>query len=185
VFGGWKEQMNHLLCREFIQHLDRDESLKSGYAPENIKNWLEGLGLPIDLLRFMQWDWPQVDCQIAHIAIRSSASIYEDEATGYLQKYKFLNVGSAPNGDWFVIDYSTEACVPGFITHEEWSPWSKEPSDPRQFFQPIARGLDSFLYRVIEARYLPTDYYAAEEFNRFLAEERSAEPSVAPARRPP
>ena len=42
--------MSHSLCREFIQHLDQDESLKSGYAPEHIQKWLEKLGLPLDLL---------------------------------------------------------------------------------------------------------------------------------------
>ena len=166
--------MNHSLCREFIQHLDQDESLKSGYAPEHIKNWFEELGLPMDLLRFMQWDWPQTDCQIAHIAIQSSTSLHADEVTAHLLKHKYLNVGSAPNGDWFVIDFSTDACVPGFITPGEWSPWSDEPQDPHQFFQPIARTFDSFLYRVVEGRYLPTDYYAAKEFNAFLKEERNA-----------
>jgi hypothetical protein len=166
--------MKHSLCREFISHLDQDGSLKSGNAPKKIGTWLEKIGLPIDLLRFMQWDWPQTDCQIAHIFIMSSASLHADEATAYLLKQKFLNVGSAPNGDTFVIDFSTEACVPGFITHEEWSPWSDEPRDPRQFFQPIARNFDSFLYRVVEGKYLPTDYYAAREFNKFLADERNA-----------
>jgi hypothetical protein len=167
-------RMNHSLCREFISHLDQDGSLKSGYAPKKIATWLEQLGLPMDLLRFMQWDWPQTDCQIAHISIMSSASFHTDEATACLLKHKFLNVGSAPNGDTFVIDFSTEICVPGFITHEEWSPWSDEPQDPRQFFQPIARTFDSFLYRVVEGKYLPTDYYAAREFNKFLADEHNA-----------
>ena len=126
------------------------------------------------LLRFMQWDWPQSDCQIAHVSIKSSASFYADEATAPLLKHKFLNVGSAPNGDTFVIDFSTDACVPGFITHEEWSHLSDEPQDPRLFFQPIGRTFESFLYRAVEGRYIPTDYYAAKEFNRFLTDERNA-----------
>jgi hypothetical protein len=174
--------MNQSLCREFIQHLDRDESLQSGNAPDHIKNWLEGLTLPMDLLRFLQWDWPQVDCQIAHISIMSSESLYSDEVTPHLLKHNFLNAGSAPNGDWFVIDFSSGACMPGFITHEEWSPWADEPQDSRPFFEPIARNFDSFLYRVLEGKYLPTDYYAAREFNRFLAIERNAEPSATPDR---
>src|SRR5262245_24331929 len=102
--------MNYNLCREFIQHLDQDDSLKSGYAPEHVKNWLEGLGLPSDLLCFMRWDWPQVDSQIGNIAIRSSAAIHADEATGYLLKHQLLNVGSSSTGNWFVIDFSTAAC---------------------------------------------------------------------------
>ena len=165
--------MNMSLCRDFISYLDQDDSLKSGNAPKNIEQWLEQLNLPLDLLRFMQWSWPQSDCQFAHIRIQSSESLYADEATAPLLQHKFLNVGSAPNGDWFVIDFSTEACVPGFITHEEWSPWSDSPEDPRKFFQPIARTFDAFLYRVVETRYLPIDFYAAKEFNAFLADNRN------------
>lgn len=166
--------MKNSVCEEFIHHLDQDGSLECDNAPEHIKKWLEDLNLPMGLLRFMQWEWPQTDGFIAHIRILSSASLYADEATAPLLKHKFINAGSAPNGDTFVIDFSTEACVPGFITHEEWSPCSDKPGDPREFFQPIARSFESFLYRAVEGRYLPTDYYAARDFNAFLADERSA-----------
>jgi hypothetical protein len=64
--------------------------------------------------------------------------------------------------------------VPGFVTHEDWSPWNDEPQDARRFFQPIARSFDSFLYRVVEGKYLPSDYYAAKDFNKFLEEEKKA-----------
>ena len=166
--------MNRSVCREFLNHLDHDESLACEHAPQHIAKWLEELNLPMGLLRVMQWDWPQADGCIAHVRIMASASLYADEATAHLLPHKFLNVGSAPNGDWFVVDFSTEACVPGFITHEEWSPWSDEPEDARKFFQPIARSFDSFLYRAVEGRYLPTDYYAAKDFNAFIADERRA-----------
>ena len=166
--------MKSSVCSEFIHHLDRDGSLACGNAPAKIQKWLERLKLPMDLLCLMRWDWPQTDGRIVHIDIKSSASIHADEATALLLPHKLINVGSAPNGDWFVIDFSTEAAVPGFITHEEWSPWSEPPNDPRKLFQPIARSFDSFLYRAVEDRYLPTDYYAARDFNAFIADERSA-----------
>jgi hypothetical protein len=164
--------MNNSLCKEFIRYLDRDDSLNCGHAPEHIQNWLEEIGLPMNLLRFMQWNWPQANCLLAHIDIQSSESIYADDSTYHLLKHKFMNAGSAPNGDWFVIDFVTDACRPGFITHEEWSPRSAEPQDPREYYQPIARTFDSFLYRVVEGLYLPTDFYAARDFNAFLEEER-------------
>jgi hypothetical protein len=163
--------MNHSLCREFIQYLDQDGNLRAGNAPKPIAAWLAGLGLPHGLSCFMQWDWPQQDGYLAHIAIFSSSSLHQHPATARLAEHQFLNAGSAPNGDWFVIDFSTEACAPGFITHEEWNPWADAPADPRPFFQPIARNFEAFLYRVAERRYLPTDYYAAREFNQFLKEE--------------
>jgi hypothetical protein len=170
--------MKFSLCREFIKFLDRDGSLKSGYAPEPVIQWLEGLDLPMDLLRFLQWDWPQTDCQLAHIRIQSSVAIRGDEATTTFLKYKFFNAGWAPNGDWFLIDFSTDACAPGFVTHDEWIPWGDESGDPREFFQPVARNFESFLYRLVEDRYLPTDFYAAREYNEFLAEEQKAEPTA-------
>ena len=166
--------MNHEICREFIHHLDQDGSLECGHAPEHIQRWLEELNLPVGFLTFMRWDWPQADGQIAHLTVRSSRSIYADDATVVLIAHKLLNIGSAPNGDWLVIDFSTEACGVGFVTHEEWSPWSDSPQDPRLFLQPIARSFASFLYRAVEGRYLPTDYYAARKFNSFLMEERRA-----------
>jgi hypothetical protein len=119
----------------------------------------------------MQWDWPQRNGYLAHIAIDSSKSLQQHPLNARLADHQFLIAGSAPNGDWFVIDFSTDACAPGFITHEKWNPWADAPEDPRRLFQPIARNFESFLYRVAERRYLPTDYYAARAFNKFLKEE--------------
>ena len=112
---------------------------------------------------------------MAHIEIKSSTSIHAEDSTSFL-KHHFLYIGNAPNSDMLVIDYSTDACVPGFITHEEWNPWPDDPDeleDPRDFFQPIASSFDSFLRRVVEGRYLPMDYYAAKEFNTLHANDRN------------
>ena len=64
------------------------------------------------------------------------------------------------------------SCVPGFVSHDEL--WEDEASNPRDCFQPIARSLESLLFRLAEERYIPTDYYAARAFNEFLAEEDRA-----------
>ena len=85
---------------------------------------------------------------------------------------KFLNVGYAPNGDLLVLDFSTEACVPGFICNDQF--WGGDHTNSREFFQPIARTFESLLYRISEGRYIPTDYYAAFAFNKFLDEERKS-----------
>lgn len=161
--------MSRNLLSEFIYHLDSDDSMKLGHAPKNVQAWLEEVGLPMDLLRFLQWDWPQVDSQIGHIAVLSSKNLMADEQTEKLLGHKFLQLGSAPNGDLFVLDVSTEQCRPGFITHEEY--WDHE-DNPKEVFEPIARSLESLLYRIVEGRYLPTDYYAVKDFNAFLREEQ-------------
>ena len=165
--------MNYELCCEFISHLDQDWSLGCGYSPDEVKSWLKTLALPSEFHRFMNFNWPQLDGQIVHISILSAASICAHELTPLLLKYQFWYAGSAPNGDYFVLDLSTEKCTPGFISHEAWEPWNPEPKDPRPTFQQIARTFESFLYRALEGRYLPTDYSAAEAFNTFLAKEQN------------
>lgn len=166
--------MNSSLCEEFIHYLDRDKALNCDGAPEYIQTWIGELDLPEDLAHFMRHSWPQNDGYLSHIRLHSSTSLYNDEATALLLKCGFMNAGAAPNGDWFVIDFSMKVCVPGFIPLGEWSPAIDDPPNPRIFFQPIARSFDSFLYRVVEGRYLPTDSYAAKNLNAFLAGEKNA-----------
>lgn len=166
--------MDDYLLRAFISHLDRDQALAIGDAPASIQKWLEEIGLPLVLLRFMRWGWPQKDCDIALCSILSSESIYAHDATLIFLKFRFLNIGNAINGDWLVIDFSTDACAPGFIPFALWNPYTPEPKDPRELFQTITRSLDSFLYRAMEGRYIPLDSYAAQDFNEFLAEEKAS-----------
>jgi hypothetical protein len=163
--------MNRGLARELILHVDKG-NLNSGNAPKNVAHWLEELGLPMGLLRFLQWNWVARDCELAHLRLYCMESIYGDDITKALLPYKLLQIGAAPNGDTLVADFSTESCRPGFVTHEEWHPGSREPMDPRQFFRPAARTFESLLYRIAEGLYVPTDYYAARDFNKFLEEER-------------
>lgn len=161
--------MNSDVCEQLIHFLDAEGELDCENAPEEVKKWLEPLSLPMTLLRFMQCDWPQADCQLAAISIHSSQTMYDDSFTPILVKFGFLNIGSGPNGDLLLIDFTRRDCVPGFIPLSEWD----QKSDPEHFFQPIARSLAGFLYRVAEKRYLPCDYYAAKAFNQFLIEERA------------
>lgn len=160
--------MRRDVCRELLNHLDGGE-LACGNAPEDVKKWLESLSLPVELLWFMQWDWAQNNSQLAHLSISSSREIMDDASSGMFARYGFLLIGSAPNGDWLVIDFRDGVCLPGFITHEEWD----QESDPRSLFEPIARSMESLLYRIAEDKYIPTDYYAAKPFNEFLKEEKA------------
>lgn len=156
------------ILSEFIHHLDKDNDMNIGQAPDEVQAWLENIGLPMDILRFLQWKWPQRDTRIAHISLMSSANLIKDDFCENLIRQGYLQLGSAQNGDIFVIDFSSEQCRPGFITHEEY--WEHE-DNLKHIFQPIARSIESLLYRIAEGRYVPTDYYAAEEFNKFLVEE--------------
>jgi hypothetical protein len=54
----------------------------------------------------------------------------------------------------------------GFITHKEY-----DGADPRKYFCPVARSIETLLYRAAEGRYVPVDYYEARSFNQFLQDE--------------
>jgi hypothetical protein len=43
-------------------------------------------------------------------------------------------------------------------------------------YEPIAKSLESFFHKILENRYLPTDYFSAKAYNTFLDEERQANP---------
>jgi hypothetical protein len=162
--------MNEEAASWFISHLD-DGDLKIGHAPEATKQWLKGLGLPLELYRFLMFSWPQTDCQIGPVNILCSKAISEQESLAVFLQHKLLPVGSGPNGDTFAIDYSTDSCPVGFVTHEEYF----GEGDPREFFRTAARSIESFLYRISEGRYFPCDYYATGYFNEFLRAEASHE----------
>lgn len=169
--------MNEKAASGFIGHLDSGD-LKTGDAPETIKVWLQGLGLPQNLCRFMWWHWPQKDCRIGAVEILCSQALPEQESIDVYLQHKLLPVGSGPSGDTFVIDYSTDSCPVGFVTHEEYF----GEGDPREFFRPAARSVESFLYRIAEGRYFPCDYYETGYFNDFLQAEawHEAFPPYAP-----
>jgi hypothetical protein len=168
--------MSRNILSEFIHHLNFNQEMEIAHAPDDVIEWIEGLGLPMSIQRFLQWDWPQVDSQIGHIAIMSSAHVCSNDWVDDFASQKFLWLGTAPNGDFFVLDYSTEQCIPGFITHEEcWNGNGGMKAELRRYFQPIARSFASLLYRLVEMRYVPTDYYAARDFNAFLEDEHRAE----------
>ena len=161
-------KMNSEAAMWFMSHLDDS----SDDAPPATKKWLEGLGLPLDLLRFMQWHWTQEGCFAGPVKLRSSAKLPKEHNSKILTEHQLLPVGIGPNGDTFAIDYSSESCPVGFITHEEYA----GKGDPRPFFRPAARSLESFLYRVIEGRYVPCDYYATGYHNEVLRAEASHDP---------
>lgn len=167
--------MHEDLCSEFMYHMDKGGALEIGNPPIHIQNWLDDLNLPDDLRRLARHTWPQVDCSLADIRFFSSQTIYDDENTPLLLKYQFLHVGYGLNGDFFVIDFSNELCVPGFIALGEWDHQADMPESPHKFFAPAAPNFDVFLYRVAEGKYVPGDYYAAWQFNDFLAREGIAE----------
>ena len=158
--------MNKEAATWFIHHLD-DVSPTIAHAPDDVQKWLKGLDLPFGLLLFLQWDWPQAPSYIGPVGIDPSSSLPKHPWIEALIAHKLLPIGSGANGDVFAIDYSAESCSVGYVTHEEYY----GEGDPRPFFEPAARSIETFLYIATEDRYFPCDYYAAKAHNQFLRDE--------------
>ena len=158
-------------CRDLIHHLDEGD-LEPGHAPDDVKAWLETLGLEMGLLRFLQWSWPQQAGDLGVLRLLSSCNLRDSRDGKRLVPFKLLHVGSGPNGDLLVLDFSTAAAQPGFVAHDQF--WGNDGVDPRSCYAPAARSLASLLWRMAEGRYVPCDFYAAVAYNKFLLEERGA-----------
>jgi hypothetical protein len=157
------------VCSEFLHHLDFDGELKVGHCSRRFAAWLEKANLPWDLQHLLRFNWPQRSGYLAHLRFNSAREILADEFLVDLLKHHFLPIGSAPNGDMLVVRFDSDRCEVGFLTHEEY--WDQK-QDPVKIYEPIAATLESLLFRIVEGRYIPTDYYAAKEFNAFLAEDQ-------------
>lgn len=163
--------MENRLLKAFINQLDKDGTLNPGPAPRNVKQWIESLGMPMNVMRFLQWHWVRVDSWVSPLNLSASKNLIEEETTPFpLVPYKFLKLGSALNGDPFVIDFLEDSCVPGFVSHDLY--WEGR-AKPRSAFEPIARSFESLLYRLTEGLFVPHDYFQAKDFNQFLERERS------------
>jgi len=160
--------MNMDLCRDLIYHLD-DGDLEPGKAPDDVKAWLETLGLEMGLLRFLQWSWPQQAGDVGAIRLMSAREVRDSRDGKRLLPFKLLHVGSGPNGDLLVLDISTAAAQPGFVAHDQF--WGNTEINPRHCYAPAARTLASLFWRLAEGRYVPCDFYAAAALNKFLNEE--------------
>lgn len=180
--------MNQYLASLLMRHMD-DGRLACDHAPDEVIEWFDTLGLPIDLLRFMQWNWPQKFCEIGPLSILPSVDIPKQAAIDVFLAQKLLPVGCADDGCLFVIDFSVESCPVGFVSSmlyyadgafREYG--DDSPQELREYFQPAARSVESFLFHVSEGRFFPCDYGAAAEFNDFLKEEAAhhAFPPFAP-----
>jgi hypothetical protein len=70
-----------------------------------------------------------------------------------------LPIGSAINGDLLVLSFTEESCEVGLVSHDEF--W--EDGDARSAYVAVTPSIDEFLWRAAEGRYLPIDFYAADE----------------------
>jgi hypothetical protein len=163
--------MDYDLCVALIEHLDADTKC-AGEASATDKSWLTSIGVPVPLLHILQFHWPVRDCTLSHFELMSVASIRREEFTDSLLKYKFLEIGCVLNGDWVVIDLSTDRFSPGYISHEDWSGDSGD--DPRVVFAPIAPSFVILLDYINKKQFIPVDYFEALDYNAEIEGESSS-----------
>jgi hypothetical protein len=126
-------------CRSIIKEFQSLHGLKAGQAPANLLSWLRGLDLPGNLLQLLQSDWPLTDCELGVLRLHSCRSMKADKATRIFLKHKLLLVGSMLDGDWVVVDFSTNACKAAIIPHDDdWNPWDNNFHDPRHLVRACA-----------------------------------------------
>lgn len=107
------------------------------------------------LLRFMPWNWPPKFCQIGPLSLLPSVDIPKQAAIDAFLEPNLLPVGRAKDGGLVVIDFSVESCPVGFVRSlvydadgalREYGDVS--PQELREYFQPAALSVESFLSRV-------------------------------------
>lgn len=153
------------ITHEFLLHLDPDGELAIGESPPAVAKWLDQTNdLPWELRMLLRFYWPQVSGYIGSLHMKAASDILEYPELETLLKRRFVPIGSEPNGDPLVIYCEGDRLEVGFLSHEI--------DDGTVAYQPIARTLASLLYKLIEGKFIPTDYHAAKAFNEFLAEEK-------------
>lgn len=133
------------------------------------KTWLESLVLPAQLHRLLTNGWPERDCRFGHDILFSIDSIFADHATSKLLEHYFLVVGSASDGDWLVVDFSTDDCLAGLLPHDQWNPHEVDAGDPRAHVW-AERTLEEFLAEHLEATKV---IYREHEDAKAAAEKRA------------
>lgn len=152
--------MRYELVKDLLHHLDRDNGLKVGHADEKTTGHLEGLPIPLDLKRLLQWSWTTSGGQVGPYFLDSVNSIPDNYDYERLMLHHLIPVGHAANGDILVIRFEDEHCRIGLVSHDEL--W-EEVGTPDAAFVEVAPTLDEYFWRVCEGRYLPIDFYAASE----------------------
>ncbi len=133
---------------------------KVGRCPNVANSTLEGMPLPLELKRVLQWYWTNSGGEIGGYTIHSVEESLANEDLPRLIGANMLPIGYASNGDPLVLCFSEETCAVGLVSHDQF--W-EESSDPGTAYAEVTGSIDEFLWRAAERRYLPVDYYAASE----------------------
>lgn len=148
------------LISDLFEHLDADGSLEVGNCPEAANRTLEAMPLPIDVKRVLQWYWTNAGGEVGGYTLHSVEESLVNDDLPKLVPVGMFPIGYAANGDPLVLCFTEERCAVGLVSHDLL--WEEEGS-PSEAYVEVTGSIEEFLWRAVEGRYLPVDYYAASE----------------------
>jgi hypothetical protein len=163
-------KMRFELIRDLMLRLDEKVELNVGNCDAVLEAQIEKSPLPMDLKRVFQWSWANNYGTVGNYRIHSVKDAFANERFDLLIKANMIGIGSARNGDMLVVRFSNENCEVGFLNHIELAVAIDEDKAPHDFYVKVCGTLDELLFRLIEDRYLPIDYWAALELSELHSE---------------
>lgn len=144
-----------------MYHLGGEGIVKVGHCDEILGQRVEKLPIPMELKRVFQWTWFGETVFLGKYAIHDLREILFNEWFDRFLSSRMIAIGSSKGGDHIVVSFATERCEVGFVNCVELA--GDEDIAPGMIYARISPGLDEFLFRLVEKRFLPTDYLVATQ----------------------
>ena len=155
------------LIQDLLHHLSTNDSFKIGYADEGTTRLLEHLEIPLDLKRTLQWYWTTSGGAVGAYTLNSVNSVLTDSDFPALFQCGMIPIGFASNGDILVIRIKDDNCEIGLVSHDQF--WEDE-CDSENAYVEVAPTIEEYLWRAVEGRYLPRNYYSAADLAELRTE---------------
>jgi hypothetical protein len=155
------------LCHDYLQHLAGLSRSELGPCASEAKEFIRAIGnRAVELTSLLTSSWPTEDTSAGPYTLQSARELSTSSDAQLLLADGYLLLGSAGNGDPLVVMLRAKSiteCEVGLISHEEWF---EKQQHPQKYYAPISKDVLEFLYRAVEEKYLPTDYFMAVEHNQ-------------------
>lgn len=154
------------LYRDLLRHLAKKANTTLITAEGEVAVALKPYSkeLPVDFHRVLTTSWPAESMAAPPYELFSLSEIVNDDSTEPLAKKGFFQIGRTGNGDMLVLRlgnkwaYETPVCL---VSHELYF---SEDTPLDQCVVEVSESFSEFLYRAVEERYLPIDFFCAQEF---------------------
>jgi hypothetical protein len=155
------------LCRDYLTHLAKlSETGLQPASPEG-KVFIKSMGKrAVELSSLFANSWVKKETGCGVYTLYPVDQIAEGDDTQRLIDQGYLLIGSAGNGDLLVVSLTSKdllECPIGLVSHEDF--WGSDLR-AQECLAPVCPNLLDLLYRAVEEKYLPLDYFVAIEHNK-------------------